>query len=448
MQAQFERSPGAHRRVSPMSMILDDVLSIEASFVMFVFSGRYKMLPELQGFPVDPTLLFFVLTFGLIVWGVFAGRLKPMAADMPNVLMLAFCAFGILGVFWSSFEPRNIDKAWRFILVGASSFFFVSIMAQDLVRRARLVRLMIGFSVLLMVYYIYYRWIAGIDEQVLYYTGRIQGNNYLEYAAHASILFLAGLALTVYGPGKWLLAAIGGTVLSLFALLAIGARGPMIFSMIGIPLIVAGLMLCRRRFARGIKRMLVLMTVMVALGWGGYVALISTKGADEAQAQLYTLQRLELQLSQENTSSLDSRSEARDLAFRRWLQRPLMGWGMGEFRIHHSLDYPHNLTLEILMELGLAGAVLFFPVVGFGIMACVRTARDPEAGWEEILIALLFLTEFLSHMTVQGYLAEDRIYFAYIALAISLRGVRARRPAASRQAAPLVPNMATGAGAR
>jgi hypothetical protein len=37
---------------------LAEFFSIEASFVLFVFAGRFKMLPELRSFPVDFTLLF------------------------------------------------------------------------------------------------------------------------------------------------------------------------------------------------------------------------------------------------------------------------------------------------------------------------------------------------------------------------------------------------------
>jgi len=449
MQAQFEQSSSARRRVSPMSMILGDVLSIEASFVLFVFAGRYKSLPEFRGIPVDVTLLFLVLTFGLVAWGIFSGRLKPMAANLPNVLMMAFCGLGILSVFWSSFEPRNIDKAWRFVLVGISSFFLVAILAQDPERRARLIRLIVGFSVVLLTYYAIHRWIIGLDERALYHTGRVQGNNYLEYAAHAVILFFAGLALAIYGPGKWPLAGMGMAVLALFLLVAVGARGPMVVALLGVPMLCVGLFLRRKRFGRGVKRMVVLVTVLVAMAWGGYIALVSFKGATEASAQLYTLQRFERQLSNENTSSMDSREGARDLAYRRWLDRPLLGWGMGEFRLHHSVEYPHNLALEILMEMGLAGGLLFFPVLYMGVTGCLRAARDEESGWSEATIALLFLTDLLSHLTVQGYLAEDRIFFAFMALSLSLHAARGRRPAARVvREAQVMPPVPPNAGAR
>lgn len=435
MQAQFEQTLGAERRAGPLPAILGDVLSIEASFILFIFAGRYKMLPEFRGIPVDVTFLFFTLTLGLIVWGIFARRLKAPALDAPNVLMMAFCALSVLSVFWSSVEPRNVDKAWRFILLGASSYFFVVVLAQDPERRERLVRLMIGFSVALLVYYAYHRWIVGIDEYDLYYTGRVAGNNYLEYGDHAGILFFAGLAAMVYGPAKWRLAAIGTAVGALFALMTIGARGPMLFAFLGVPLTVVGLLLCRRLFGRGIKRLLLLLAVLVGMAWAGYVALVAVQGVEGASAQLYTVTRMTLQLSNENTHSLDVRTEARELAYRRWLEQPILGWGMGEFRVQHSLEYPHNLSLEILMEMGLAGGVLFFPLLGIAVLTCIRVARRASMGWAEAAIMLLFLTDFLSHTTVQGYLPDDRIYFAYLGMVIGLRGTLARtapRPAVVR----------------
>ncbi|WP_448189517.1 O-antigen ligase family protein [Azospirillum sp. sgz301742] len=426
MQAQFEQPLGVKRSAGPLPAILDDVLSIEASYILFIFAGRYKMLPEFRSFPLDFTFLFFALTLALIVWAVFARRLKAPELDAPNVLMMAFCALSVVSVFWSSVEPRNVDKAWRFILLGASSYFFVVVLAQEAQRRERLVRLMIGFSVALLVYYATYRWVIGIDERELYFTGRIQGNNYLEYGDHAGILFFAGLATVVYGPTKWRLAAIGAAVAALFALMTIGARGPMLFAFLGVPLTVVGLMLCRRVFARGMKRLLVLLAVLFAMAWAGYVALVAIQGAEGASAQLYTVTRMTLQLSNENTHSLDVREEARDLAYRRWLEQPILGWGMGEFRVQHSLEYPHNLSLEILMEMGLAGAVLFFPLLGIAVVTCIRVARRESMGWVDAAIVLMFLTDFLSHTTVQGYLPDDRIYFAYLGLVIGMRSTLAR----------------------
>lgn len=414
-------------RAEPLHLLLRDLLSIEASLVLFIFSGRFKSLPELQSFPVDATLFFFALTFALIVVRRITGHLKPLPMDAPDLLMLGFCALGIVSVFWSSLEPKNIDKTWRFALVGMTGYFFVSILAQDRERRARMLRLIIGFSGILLLYYSYHRWVVGVDMRELQFTGRIQGNNYIEYATHASYLFFVCLPLAIYGPARLLLPAIAGAVASLFALTLIGARGPLVFSVLSIPVAAVALLLRPNQLGPGTRRLLLFLVVLVGTAWAGYLGLVAVKGFSGATEQLYTLERLSLQLSHESTNSLDVRSDGRELAFRRWLEKPLLGWGMGEFRLQHSSDFPHNLALEILMEMGLAGAVLFFPVLAMAVLACYRVARNRQSDWVDAAIALMFFMEFLSHTTVQGYLAESRIYFAMLALMIGLQRTMPRR---------------------
>ena len=420
------------RRADPVHLLLRDLLSIEASVILFIFSGRFKSLPELQFLPIDATLFFFVLTFALIVVRRIMGHLRPLPMDAPDLLMLGFWAVGIVSVFWSSLEPENIDKTWRFASVGMTGYFFVSVLAQNRERRARMLRLIIGFSSLLLLYYSYHRWVVGVDIRELQFTGRIQGNNYIEYATHASYLFFVCLPLALYGPARLLILAIGGAVAALFGLTLIGARGPLVFSVLSIPVAAVGLLLCPNRLMTGTRRLLLFLVVLVATAWAGYVGLVAVKGFSGATEQLYTLERLSLQLSHESTNSLDVRAEGRELAFRRWLEKPLLGWGMGEFRLQHSSDFPHNLALEVLMETGLAGAVFLFPVLGMAVRACYRVARNRQADWVDAALALMFCMEFLSHTTVQGYLAESRIYFAMLALMIGLQRTMSYRIGSDR----------------
>lgn len=428
MSAHPARQPGA----GLLARIRGDALSIEASVILFVYAGRYKMLPEFQGSPVDLTLLFFILAVGLTLWGIFSRRLKPMPLDLPTILMLSFTAFGVLSVFWSSLEPKNVDKAWRFVLIGVSSYFLVVVLAQDRERRRRFVRLMIAFSIALLLYYGVYRWVLGVDPNGVENAGRVNGNNYMEYGAHAAILFFACLSLVILGPRRRLALAVGGAVLALFALLLIGARGHLVFAVFSVALAAGSVLLSPRGVTTGMRRLLLLVAALVVLCWTGYVALMAYGGAAAAAQQFYTLERIRLQTSNESTHSLDVREEAQDLARRQWLARPLLGWGIGEFRLQHSLDYPHNLSLEVLMEMGLVGGCLFFPVLALGIAACVAMARDRRLDWMDMTLALLFLTEFISHTTVQGYLPDDRIYFAYIGLIMGWR-LWANRSAGARR---------------
>jgi hypothetical protein len=52
--------------------------------------------------------------------------------------------------------------------------------------------------------------------------------------------------------------------------------------------------------------------------------------------------------------------------------------------------------------------------------------RAPSAGWIDVAIALWVLTELISHLTAEGYLADDRILFGFMGIVLAPRLVGKR----------------------
>jgi O-antigen ligase len=138
---------------------------------------------------------------------------------------------------------------------------------------------------------------------------------------------------------------------------------------------------------------------------------------------------------------MDLRVGARQLALRMWLEKPVVGWGIGEYGLLNvNFNYPHNTALEILAEMGLVGGSLF-------LLMCVPAVRDSArilgsraSGWPETAIALLFLSELPLQLTVTGYLAADRIFFAWMGLAIGSGAALARGDRLGVRFAPAPPS--------
>ncbi len=153
----------------------------------------------------------------------------------------------------------------------------------------------------------------------------------------------------------------------------------------------------------------------------GYAVLAGLRDPAVVWEQFHTLERAETELQgSDEAHSLERRAYGQEDAFEKWLEQPILGWGIGEFRIQHEmLEYPHNILLEILMELGLVGALLFFFPCLTAAGNCIRTV--PVASrWVEPCLALMFLTSFLAHLTVSGYLADDRVFFTYLGVALGM----------------------------
>jgi O-antigen ligase len=355
-------------------------------------------------------------------------------------LMIAFCALVAASLFWSSIDPQNVDKTLRFLLLTSTSFFVARMLAQERKRRERLLRLLAWLSSAILLYYAYYRYILGIDISSAGPGERTpeNANNYLEYNAHAGILFIIVLSAAVFGSRKQLGLAVIGCGAALFALVTVGGRGPLALSLLAIPLTALDLALQPRWGLRRMTRLIVLVSAVSSVALVGYMAVEQLQGPTAVREQLHTLERFEMQLSREHTDSMDERWEGQGFAFRQWQEKPVLGWGIGEFRVQNNyLKYPHNLFLEILMEMGLVGAFLFFSVCAVAVIECARTAREGRSGWADAAITLLFLTELTSHVTVQGYLADDRHFLAYMGMAIGLRGgTEDRRPYSRRWASP------------
>jgi O-antigen ligase len=339
------------------------VFSIEASFVLFLFAGQYKDLGYLRSVPIDLTLLFCALTIALIGAAIMSGRLKPAPPSLAHLLMLLFSGFAVASLVWSSFDGLNIDKTQRFLFLTSPSFFMADIIARDPERRRRFVRLLVLSCCAILLYYAYFRYLLGIRYQ----GKRIDADTYQEYGLAAGYLFISCIAMAVLGSSKKLLVAAFGSGAALYLLLVIGGRGALMEAVLAIPLLALGLL--RRQRMQSLRR-LALLIGLAAVAVAAYLALQPAEQANEAAGGFKTLQRYEAQLSGENTRSMDLRRVGRQLALRMWLERPVFGWGFGEFRVADAfLEYPHNTALEILAEMGLVGGGLFFCL-------CVPAVRD------------------------------------------------------------------------
>lgn len=425
--------------------------------MLYLFAGRFKNVPPLHGFPIDLTLLFLAATCGLLLWAIAAGRVRFAPPSLPVLATALFSGLALESFVWSSMEPLNVDKLVRFLLLTGTSFFASCLLAKERSRRVRLLHLVVWFSVIL-VYYMYYRWSVGGDplSDPSTPSKRLNGDNYLEYADHAYMLFVLALSLGVFGSPKQSWIAALGSGMALSALLTIGGRGSLFFALLAIRSSAAGLLARSQRGRVPLRRLASLIAVIGASAAVGYAGLAQLRGPDSVSEQLHTLHRYEAQLSGEETRSSDLHIEGPEDAFAKWLQNPIIGWGIGEFLLQHTeFAYPHDLLLEILTEMGLVGVFLFCAAAAVAAIVSGRLLWS-TAGWVDASIALLFLTSLLSHLTVSRYLADVRIFFMYLGLAIgtavdaaprgvrhigargtSLTGPRARRPAEGlRRSAP------------
>lgn len=392
-----------------------------------MYSGRFKTIPQLQVIPADVTVLLLVMTAFGTTYLILTRKARLPFINAISVLMLLFTEFAIASVFWSSLTEINIEKILRFTFLTSTSFFIASILGQEGERRQRVVRLIALLSFGILLYYLYQRFVVGIssDPQSGWFDSTPNGVNYMEYGDQTCLLFIICLTLAVFGSPTQCWCGSVGLCTAAGMLTIIGARGALVFAILSIPLLLLCLLVGGARTTGHLGRLLALLTALCCFGAVGYATLIS--GSDLEKSEFSTLQRMDTQLSGEDTHSMDGRVRGRAKAFGEWLQRPLIGWGIAEFEVQDSyLRYPHQLPLQILMETGVIGAVLFFGAVAKAVFVCLQIARGGFASWVDAALVLIFLTDVALNFTVEGNLAEDRIFLGYLGVIVGYACTRPR----------------------
>jgi O-antigen ligase len=443
-QGVLEPRSGATLNPADQSILLSlravpgSLFSFEALLVLYMFAGMYKSDPRFAWIPVDPTGLFFALSVliggWLIVWNGVPKRSCPIV-----FAMLALVAWWAVTLTWS---PSRV--------YGPSKVFYLATLAQwALIAGALIVgpnpeRVRRLFTLILLLA----TWVA--SESILIYAenpdGLFIGSHSDKYRPFGSYQFIGGIsglgalvAFTAWLFERRMSAKL--VFLALFAGLAFavtiaGAKGPVLQTSVAILLtLLLGLQVTRDKilYKRYGISIIVLVGALVA-GLSIYIA-----AADHTPK---SLQRLAGMIEAgELRGTAAYRATDYDHVFEFWRDAPLLGHGAGSWTIlEHGVDVgdsPHNQALEVLLECGVVGLVLWavLLVVALRPISLERLRNDRLA----LCAFILFLHEFL-HAMRGGDVTESRTMFMLLGL-LTMFTVRrgARRPAAASPAPALSP---------
>lgn len=218
----------------------------------------------------------------------------------------------------------------------------------------------------------------------------------------------AGGAIAAVGPVLWWLVA---AALLLMLLWWSGTRGALLA--FGGGLVVLGLALAWRPLSRWWRAVGVMLAALSAAGVMGAVVLaFSGSGVGES---------LRSGLTQYRPESVASRLALADIAWRGFLERPVLGWGGENFRLAHQrlappeprgdgsrrrFDRAHSAPLEELVSGGLPGFLAWLGFWAAVFWAAVRGVRRLRGGWR--LLAAGSLAGLTAHF-VQGLFLFDAV---------------------------------------
>lgn len=444
MTRRIERRPLLPRRRSGMVRILSALVSFEVLFLLFFWAGRYKAMPIFAAVPVDVTVLFFgaSLVAGIVVAYREVDVFKSIQ-DQGMVFYVLFLFWIVVTYLWSSrFEENGQKVLLTFTLLNWSFLGTYLIVSASAERARRFVIAIMVFSFAMVVYWFYVKYVMGIDIGLS--SSAIVGPNYLGYGENALCLVLGLFALvlksrTALKAFVYLLAMLA----VIGAMLMIGGKGPLILALFT-PMAVTLFVMFRNGMDSTLAKIVQLLLGLAVLGMLALLIMF-TLGADQFEtirAELRTLDRLIGTFTQSDYGdSASSRFEAQRLALLRWFEAPFFGWGIGEYSVLDGLlFYPHNLALELLMELGLVGFLLFAGIFGLGLVRAARIWPNDLADWTTMSMCMLLFAMTISRFSFQGYLPDERFMFTLAGFVLGLgRGYQQlrSRPRAQAKGRPL-----------
>lgn len=336
-----------------------------------------------------------------------------LLASAGVVLSVALLAWMLLRLEVSPAELYGMEKVQLYVAGN------IVLLVAGLVigwRRTDL-KLLIGLSFVVATsgaLVVLFQFLTGTAETVLPDRFSIsEEENPILLARAAATALIIGVYLILASAGAsarvWVVAAL--PVLAV-VLVATGSRGPVIGGLSGLALLLAfgaGTSSARRRL------------LLVLLAMLGCLALVPMLVPDAAVSR-------SLSIFSDAGAGLESngRTELWLLAYDTFGANPLGGIGPGGFSAIQIAElYPHNLFLEVAVELGLVGLLLTLALLGDAGWRLLRTwsAANGEARLLSSLIIALFVTALVNSL-FSGALPTNEEVWLWAGVAIGLDAQR------------------------
>jgi len=388
---------------------------LEFLFALFLVIGPVKSFLHYFKVPLpfDMTAMVSVLLVLLVGASILIKGLNPRIdkVQIRSILFLGlFISWNALSLLYTVSPQYSYEKLNQLILLGGCFLIPVIVPKIDPVMVIRFYCLILFPLAILFCREMYVNYIASYNEEYRQFQG-----NYLALSE------LVGFSLVCISERWWILPRkslqLPFLVFGVFLMLLLGARGPFIF-VIGcwsIRVLIEVFYGRLRMQPKVVFRSIALLGVSALLLTGVY---FSNSVAVERLFER-TLSRFsqigsefgqEESMGSETMSRLDLIDRAMDYSFES-VGAITLGQGIGGFGIRYfGVDqraYPHNIFLEILVETGIVGLILFLCFFVSSIFSIY-----PRAAISPIVILFCLGNALKSHTIV-----DLRGFFAALAIA-------------------------------
>jgi O-antigen ligase len=401
---------------------LSDFFSFEAMYVCFLYAGVLKALPIVGSFTqgADLTLLITVVGIGyaLVLCMTHPTPIYPKASTYFLIYLLFVC-YAVIS--WALLSPEasaggeySHRKIGKLVIMTSWAVLAPLLIIGSNERIFRVLTLAAAMGILIAVPRILKGSGANLGTDSYQSVGRACGT---------SIVILA--ALLAYERDRfrrlvYSLALVPLTVATFWS----GARQAIVglmAALIALPFMLGMAKGGGSRLKRYLRAVICIMLLVAGLGTT-FIASTKNTQADRIVKLFQMGERDGFNPKKEN------RPKIMEDALILWSRHPLFGAGYGGFATfsevegENDIQWPHNLLLEILCELGVIGLGLTLILLGLPLMTWLRECRRPD---NPLAVALGCV--WLFHLTCAMFswdMNDNRIVLGLAAMIVANAGFR------------------------
>lgn len=392
---------------------LKEIFRGEVFFALFLLAGNFKSALSFLPGSIDLTIFFLGLSMVIAIKRLIKNP-KILKCSIEAIYIFFLFIVVVLGsTFYSSSTIYSIEKSMRFLIITSWAYLGVFFLIKDRDSLKRFLNTMIFIGIIMSGIAIYQ--FVFIQKLSFSFTS-VLGSNYLALGRTVGIGIIILFFYFVDEKKKlWNLLLILMIVQMTIALLISGGKMPLLSMGLVFSSYIFYLIISRTKdmnLKNGVKKLLLLMLLMIPL----IIALANIGMFDVVIMRLTGLFR-----SLSSDTSTVGRITRYITALNMWGDKPILGKGVGSFPLFYSgtelRDYPHNIFLEILSELGILGFGVFTLLIVTSLYNGWRLFKLKFKGIDSLQMTLLLVFLYLFiNANVSGSLNDNRLMFNFISL--------------------------------
>lgn len=380
----------------------------EIFFALYLFAG---IIRAIFGLSINLNILFLGLTTIFIIYKIYnQPKVLRNVQTKSTIAFILLLIVTMLSFFYSQNKELYTLKTLKLILYTTPAFIYPFLLLDNKKSLERFLLTLSSLSVFVALLILPEILLRGSSVQHIGFNNA----NYLSIGRTVSIGAIVLLFYNINNNTKTIkIITLISFIIVVFALFSSGSRMPILSTMFTLIISIIYLILIGKlkmnKQANFIRIAIISLGFVIVFIWAFIKGYFNT-----------TITRFSVLLESGGGASALGRIDRFNEAFSMWLSNPILGQGFGsfgEFYANGTHDYPHNLFLEILSELGIVGIVVVCILFLLSIIEIRKLIKNENIRKSNLFMTVVavFILTFLNSM-VSGDINSNRIMFTFLSL--------------------------------